>query len=157
MNNQPSINEQQINVGGSQMDNSAVEMIREMKAIKEEYKISYMDIMEKMAEIDERTMASLSTLRRIFRDGSELKASSFNFGEILTPVYAAVKALDKNPPEKTEFDRELDGYKAVIRVQNEELDRLLELKEHLDERVEFLVKQIEKKDKIIDILMDKIN
>ena len=73
------------------------------------------------------------------------------------PVYDAVKALDKNPPEKTEFDKELDGYRAVIMVQNEELDRLLELKEHLDERVDFLVKQIEKKDKIIDILMDKIN
>ena len=72
------------------------------------------------------------------------------------PVYDAVKALDKNPPVKTEFERELDGYKAVIRVQNEELDRLLELKEHLEGRVDFLIKQIEKKDKMIDILMDKI-
>ena len=57
---------------------------------------------------------------------------------------------------KTEFERELDGYKAVIRVQNEELDRLLELKEHLEGRVDFLIKHIEKKDKMIDILMEKL-
>ena len=156
MNAQLSTDEQQTDFGGSPMENRPVEIIREMKAIKQKYKLSYMDIMEKMAEIDESTMVSLSTLRRMFRDGSELKANSFNFEEILRPVYDAVKALDKNPPEKTEFDRELDGYKAVIRVQNEELDRLLELKEHLDERVEFLVEQIEKKDKLIDILMDKL-
>ena len=156
VNAQLSTDEQQTDFGGSPMENRPVEIIREMKAIKQKYKLSYMDIMEKMAEIDESTMVSLSTLRRMFRDGSELKANSFNFEEILMPVYDAVKALDKNPPEKTEFDRELDGYKAVIRVQNEELDRLLELKEHLDERVEFLVKQIEKKDKLIDILMDKL-
>ena len=154
---QLSFDEQQNNFGGSQMENRPIEIIREMKAIREKFKLSYMDIMETMAEIDESSMVSLSTLRRIFRDGSELKANSFNFEEILMPVYTAVKALDKNPPEKTEFDKELDGYKAVIRVQNEELDRLLELKEHLEGRVDFLVKQIEKKDKLIDILMEKLS
>ena len=152
---QLSTEEQQNITGGSYMENRPAEMIREMKEIKGKYKISYMDIMEQMAEIDETTMASLSTLRRIFRDGSEYKASSFNFEEILVPVYEAVKALDKEPKEKTEFDKELDGYKAVIRVQNEELDRLLELKEHLDERVEFLVQQIQQKDELIKKLTDK--
>ena len=65
--------------GGSPMENRPAEMIREMKAIRAKYKLTYMDIMEKMAEIDETTMVSLSSLRRLFRDGSELKASSFNF------------------------------------------------------------------------------
>ena len=106
---QLSFGEQQTDIGGLPMDNNAAEIIREMKTIREQYKLTYMDIMEKMAEIDESTMVSLSTLRRLFRDGSELKASSFNFQEILMPAYDAVKALDKNPPEKTEFDRELDG------------------------------------------------
>ena len=41
-------------------------------------------------------------------------------------------------------------------MQNEELDRLLELKEHLDGRVDFLIKQIEKKDKLIDMLVEKL-
>ena len=156
MNEQLSTDEQFNVIGGSPMENRPAEIIKEMKAIKNEFKLTYMDIMEQMAEIDETKMVSLSTLRRLFRDGSEMKASSFNFEEILMPVYDAVKALDKNPPVKTEFERELDGYKAVIRVQNEELDRLLELKEHLEGRVDFLIKQIEKKDKMIDILMDKI-
>lgn len=156
MNEQLSTDEQFNVIGGSPMENRPAEIIKEMKAIKTEYKLTYMDIMEQMAEIDETKMVSLSTLRRLFRDGSEMKASSFNFEEILMPVYDAVKALDKKPPLKTEFERELDGYKAVIRVQNEELDRLLELKEHLEGRVDFLIKQIEKKDKMIDILMDKI-
>lgn len=152
---QLSTEEQQNITGGSYMENRPAEMIREMKEIKVRCKVSYMDIMEEMAERDETTMASLSTLRRIFRDGSEYKASSFNFEEILVPVYVAVKALDKEPKEKTEFDKELDGYKAVIRVQNEELDRLLELKEHLDERVDFLVEQIRLKDELIAKLTNK--
>ena len=138
------------------MEKKSQDIIKEMKAIKEEYKFTYMDIMEKMAEIDEKTIVSLSTLRRLFRDGSELKASSFNYQEVLLPVYDAVKALDKKPPEKTEFDRELDGYKAVIRVQNEELDRLLEFNEHLEKRVDFLVAQIANKDELINTLISKL-
>ena len=156
MNEQLSTDEQFNVIGGSPMENRPAEIIKEMKSIRTKYKLTYMDIMEQIAEIDETKMVSLSTLRRLFRDGSEMKASSFNFEEILMPVYDAVKALDKNPPVKTEFERELDGYKAVIRVQNEELDRLLELKEHLEGRVDFLIKQIEKKDKMIDILMEKL-
>ena len=141
---------------------SPQEIILYIQRSKEANKITYMDIMEKMAELDECTMVSLSTLRRVCRQGAELKASSFNYNEILIPIYNAVKALVASPKEKTEHDVELDGYKAVIRVQNEELDRLIELKEHLEERVAFLLEQIERKDKrmdqkdeIIKRLMDK--
>ena len=141
---------------------SPQEIITYIQRSKEANKITYMDIMEKMAELNECTMVSLSTLRRVCREGAELKASSFNYKEVLTPIYNAVKALVNSPKEKTEFDKELDGYKAVIRVQNEELDRLIELKEHLEERVSFLLEQIEKKDRrmdqkdeIIQKLMDK--
>ena len=117
---------------------------------KEENKITYMDIMEKMAELNECTMVSLSTLRRVCRPGAELKASSFNYNEILIPIYNAVKEIVAEPKEKTEIDKELDGYKAVIRVQNEELDRLIELKEHLEDRIAFLLDQIALKDKRMD-------
>lgn len=135
--------------GGSRME-SAQEIIKTIQREKEVNKITYMDIMEKMAELDECTMVSLSTLRRVCRPGAEMKASSFNYEEILIPVYNAVKALSFSPKEKSDRDRELDGYKAVIRVQNEELDRLIELKEHLEERVSFLLDQIEKKDRRMD-------
>ena len=155
---QLSIDEQH---GGSPME-SAQEKIIYIHRAKEKNKITYMDIMEKMAELDECTMVSLSTLRRVCRQGAELKASSFNYEEILMPIYNAVQALVDDPIQKTEHDKELDGYKAVIRVQNEELDRLIELKEHLEDRITFLLDQIalkdkrmDQKDEIIRKLMDK--
>ena len=158
MNAQLSTDEQ---YGGSQME-SAQEKIIFIQHAKEDNKITYDDIMVKMAELNECTMVSLSTLRRVCRHGAEFKASSFNYEEVLMPIYNAVKALVDFPKEKSDFDKELDGYKAVIRVQNEELDRLIELKEHLEARVTFLLEQIEKKDRrmdekdeIIRRLMDK--
>ena len=144
------------------METKAQNMIKEMKQIKEEYKITYDDIMVEMERLDSSKVVSLSTLRRIFRDGSESKASSFNFEEIVVPAYNAVKNLDKKPSPSSPFELELQGYKNVIRVQNEELDRLIELKEHLDDRVDFLVErinfltdQIKQKDELIKKLMEK--
>ena len=141
------LNEQ---LGGSLMETEAKSKIKEMKQIKEEYKITYDDIMVEMEKLDSSKVVSLSTLRRIFRDGSEAKASSFNYEEIILPAYNAVKNLDKKPSPSSPFELELQGYKNVIRVQNEELDRLLELKEHLDDRVNFLIEQIKLKDRRLD-------
>ena len=151
MNRQLSVNEHLTEIlGGSLMETEAKSMIREMKQIKEEFKITYDDIMVEMEKIDSSKVVSLSTLRRIFRDGSEAKASSFNYEEIILPAYNAVKNLDKKPSPSSPFELELQGYKNVIRVQNEELDRLLELKEHLDDRVNFLIEQIKLKDRRLD-------
>ena len=132
------------------METEAKSKIKEMKQIKEEYKITYDDIMVEMEKIDSSKVVSLSTLRRIFREGSEAKASSFNYEEIILPAYNAVKNLDKKPSPSSPFELELQGYKNVIRVQNEELDRLIELKEHLDDRVNFLIEQIKLKDRRLD-------
>ena len=151
MSRQLSVNEHLTEqLGGSLMETEAKSMIREMKQIKEEFKITYDDIMVEMEKIDSSKVVSLSTLRRIFRDGSEAKASSFNYEEIILPAYNAVKNLDKKPSPSSPFELELQGYKNVIRVQNEELDRLLELKEHLDDRVNFLIEQIKLKDRRLD-------
>ena len=158
MNDQLSMNESERII----METEAQKKIKEMKAIKEEYKITYDDIMVEMEKLDSSKVVSLSTLRRIFRDGSEQKASSFNYEEIILPAYNAVKALDKKPSPSSPFELELQGYKNVIRVQNEELDRLLELKEHLDSRVDFLVErinflteQVKQKHEMITKLMEK--
>ena len=151
------------------METEAAKKIKECKRIKEEYKITYDDIMVEMERLDSETVVSLSTLRRVFREGSESKATSFNYEEVLVPIYNAVKSLDKKPSPSSPFELELQGYKNVIRVQNEELDRLLELKEHLDSRVDYLVgqakvkddqilfltKQLDEKGEIIRRLMDK--
>ena len=151
MNDQLSMNESERII----METEAQKKIKEMKQIKEEYKITYDDIMVEMEKLDSSKVVSLSTLRRIFRDGSEQKASSFNYEEIILPAYNAVKNLDKKPSPSSPFELELQGYKNVIRVQNEELDRLIELKEHLDNRVSFLIDQIKQKDEMIKKLTDK--
>jgi len=151
MNEQLSMNESERII----METEAQKKIKEMKQIKEEYKITYDDIMVEMERLDSSRVVSLSTLRRIFRDGSEQKASSFNYEEIIIPAYNAVKNLDKKPSPSSPFELELQGYKNVIRVQNEELDRLIELKEHLDNRVNFLIDQIKLKDELIKKLMDQ--
>jgi len=137
------------------METKAQSIVREIKRIKEENKITYIDIMEQMEQINPSSVVSLSTLRRICSDSGEMKASSFNFEQILMPVYNAIQVLSKEPKPETEHDKELNGYKAVIRVQNEELDRLIELKEHLDNRVNFLIDQIKLKDELIKKLMDQ--
>ena len=152
MNSQPSTGEH-IVMGERNMENEAKKRIIENKKVKEEKKISYPDIMEKMAELDPSLVPSLSTLRRVCHKGSELKASSFNFDEIITPIYNAVKALEGDPKPRSE----LDGYKAVIEVQNEELDRLFEIKELLDVRVEYLVGQSKTKDETIAFLMRQLD
>ena len=139
------------------MENRAAQMIREMKEIKRNSKLTYDDIMVQMEKLNSSTVVSLSTLRRVFRDGSESKASSFNFEEILTPIYNAVKDLEGKPSPSSPFEIELQGFKNVIRVQNEELDRLIELKEHLDNRVDFLVGQVKTKDEMIQNLMNKLD
>lgn len=151
MNDQLSMNESERII----METEAQKKIKEMKQIKEDYKITYDDIMVEMEKLDSSKVVSLSTLRRIFRDGSESKASSFNYEEIIVPAYNAVKNLDKKPSPSSPFELELQGYKNVIRVQNEELDRLIELKEHLDNRVSFLIDQIKQKDEMIKKLTDK--
>jgi len=157
MNSKLSTSEHYLMTGDSQMENRAAQMIKEIKEIKSTDKLTYDDIMVEMERLDSSSVVSLSTLRRVFRDGSEAKASSFNFEEILTPIYNAVKNLENKPSPSSPFEIELQGFKNVIRVQNEELDRLIDLKEHLDDRVEFLVGQIKTKDTMIQDLMKKLD
>ena len=156
MNKQLSTGEHYQITGDSQMENRAAQMIQEMKEIKSNSKLTYDDIMVQMEKLNSSTVVSLSTLRRVFRERSETKASSFNFEEILTPIYNAVKDLEGKPSPSSPFEIELQGYKNVIRVQNEEIDRLLDLKEHLDSRVDFLVRQSDTKDELISALMKQI-
>lgn len=141
--------------GGSQMESKSIEKIKEIKSIKKSMKLTYMEIVDEMKELDFSTAVSLSSLRRVCSNGSESKASSFNYDEIIAPIYNAVKSLEKKgkPEVEDPFEIELEGYKAVIAVQNEELDRLFEMKELLDGRVDFLINQIQTKDAMISDLL----
>lgn len=180
MSNKPSIGEQiTANIdmtGGSLMpakdQNNAVEKIKEIKNIKREFKLTYMDILNEMVLLDPSRPGALSTLRRVNAEHSEKKAGSFNYDEILMPIYNAVKSLKQKGKPETEdpLEVELKGYQATIICQNEELDRLYEMTDFLEGRVNFLVEEIEflkgqiavkdrrmdEKDAWINKLMDKV-
>ena len=138
------------------MDKKAVDIIKDAKRIKAATKVTYEDILHKMEELDPCTVISNSTLRRIFRSGSEAKASSFNYEAILVPVDNAMQALSKEPLPASERDHELEAYKAIISIQGEEMDRIMELNSHLQARIEFLVRQIDAKDELIKKLAEKV-
>ena len=138
------------------------ELIRQLKEVKERNEITYPRIIERM-EKNGKTV-SLTTLRRVFADGSENNADCFNYELTLLPIAEALFAVEDIPtPANSPYAKEIDGLKSVIHVQNEEIARLHELKEHLEARITFLLEQIEKKDRRMDEkdetikkLMDKI-
>lgn len=136
------------------------ELIIQLKEAKQDKEITYprlMDLLEKNGKF-----VSLTTLRRVFADGSE-RNDSFNYETTLLPIAEVLLNVEDLPtPDASPYAKEIDGLKSVIHVQNEEIARLHDLKEHLESRVTFLLEQIEKKDRrmdekdeIIRKLMDK--
>jgi chaperonin cofactor prefoldin len=93
---------------------------------------------------------SLTTLRRVFADGSEMSADSFSYENTLMPIAEVLLDAEDVPTEDGPWAKEIDSLKAVIHVQNEELARMHELKEHLESRITFLLEQIERKDRRMD-------
>lgn len=166
MNSQPSTHEHIVTTDdqerGSRMElTKAQELIRQLKDIKEKNEITYprlIEMMEKNGKI-----VSLTTLRRVFADGSESSANSFSYENTLLPIAEVLLNVEDMPtPDDSPQAQEINALKAVIHVQNEELARLHEMKEHLESRITFLLDQIEKKDRrmdekdeIIRILMNK--
>jgi len=135
------------------------ELIRQLKEIKTKNEITYPRIMERMEKNGK--FVSLTTLRRVFADGSELNADSFNYENTLLPIAEALLNVEDLPtPADSPYAKEIDGLKAVIHVQNEEIARLHEMKEHLESRITFLLEQkdrrMDEKDETIRRLMDKL-
>ena len=135
-------------------------LILQLKEAKREKEITFPRLMERLEK--NGTPISLTTLRRVFADGSE-KSDSFSYDSTLRPLAEVLLNAEDVPTQPdSPYAKEIDGLKAIIHVQNEELARLHELKEHLEARVTFLLEQIEKKDRrmdekdeIIKRLMDK--
>lgn len=138
--------------------------IREIKELKNANpKATYARIIEEVNSAEGEDSVSLSTLRRIFAEGSESSAGSFNYEHILVPVRDALKQLQlKDLPTVAGADV-VDALKSMIHIQDEEIASLHAYKEHLEARIEFLLKQIElkdrrmdEKDELIKRLMDKV-
>lgn len=136
-------------------------LIRQLKEAKLRDEITYPRMLERIEHNGE--YVSPSTLRRVFAKDSEEKASSFSLENTLMPIARAVLQSEDIPTEEdSPCADEINGLKAVIRAQSEEIARLHELKEHLEDRITFLLDQISKKDarmdqkdEIIKRLMDK--
>lgn len=127
----------------------AQELIRQLKEIKEKNEITYPRILERMEKNGK--FVSLTTLRRVFADGSERNADSFNYENTLLPIAEVLLNVEDVPTEASSpYAKEIDALKAVIHVQNEEIARLHDMKEHLESRITFLLEQIEKKDRRMD-------
>ena len=147
MDTKPSMNEQ---FEVSRMEyTKAYELIKQLKETKARNEITYPRIMERMEKNGK--FVSLTTLRRVFADGSENNASSFSYEGTLLPIAEALLEVEDVPTDASSpYAKEIDGLKAVIHVQNEEIARLHEIKEHLEGRITFLLEQIEKKDRRMD-------
>ena len=125
------------------------ELIRQLKEVKKKNEITYPRIMERMEKNGK--FVSLTTLRRVFADGSERNADSFNYENTLLPIAEVLLNVEDVPTEASSpYAKEIDALKAVIHVQNEEIARLHDMKEHLESRITFLLEQIEKKDRRMD-------
>ena len=147
MSEKPSTHEQS---GVSPMElTKSQELIRQLKEIKSKNEITYPRIMERMEKNGK--FVSLSTLRRVFADNSEMNANNFNYENTLLPIAEALFNVEDMPtPLDSPYAKEIDGLKAVIHVQNEEIARLHDMKEHLESRITFLLEQIDKKDRRMD-------
>lgn len=125
------------------------ELIKQLKEIKETNEITFPRIMERMEKNGK--VVSLTTLRRVFADGSESNANNFSYENTLLPIAEVLLNVEDLPTSASSpYAAEIDGLKSVIHVQNEEIARLHELKEHLENRITFLLEQIEKKDRRMD-------
>lgn len=125
----------------------ASELIKQLKDVKEKNEITYPRIMDRIEKNGK--YVSLTTLRRVFADNSD--ASNFDYENTLLPIAEALLNVEDVPTAPSSpYAQEIDGLKAVVHVQNEEIARLHEMKEHLENRIEFLIDQIGKKDRRMD-------
>lgn len=150
MNTQLSTHDNILTEGVSRMElTKSQELIKQLKEAKERNEVTYPRLMDRIEANGK--FVSLTTLRRVFAVGSEENASSFNYETTLLPIAEALLDVEDLPTnDSTPNAKEIDALKSVIHVQNEEIARLHDLKDHLESRITFLLEQIERKDRRMD-------
>lgn len=140
------------------------DLILQLKQYREEHGFSLKRIVDIVCEYAEQNntddYVSLSTVKRVFRDGSE-NEDSFNFDLTIRPIAAALLGAESVSPKA--HDKELSI--SLLRYKNERIQQLekqlAEEREIADRRVEFLKEQIaikdgylQKKDELITKLIE---
>lgn len=140
------------------------ELILQLKQYREEHGLSCQRIVDIVSEYAEANntddYVSLSTVKRIFRDGSE-NEDSFNYDLTIRPIASALLGANKVSPMA--HDKELSM--SLLRYKNEriqQLERQLEdERAQTEQRIAFLTSQIaikdkymQEKDRLISILIE---
>lgn len=137
------------------------ELIKQLKEVKERDEITFPRIKERIERNGK--FVSMRTIRRVFADKSEESAANFNYETTLLPIAEVLLEFDEVPPsDGVPCAAEMELLRSFIHMQEEEIERLNELKDHLEDRINFLIGQIslkdkrmDEKDQIIKRLMDK--
>ena len=137
------------------------ELIMQLKQYREEHGFSHKRIVDIVCEYAEQNntddYVSLSTVKRVFRDGSE-DDDSFNFDLTIRPIAAALLGVNSVSPKA--HDKELSM--SLLRYKNERIQalekQLADEREQTERRIAFLTSQIDVKDKYLHlhILLIKI-
>ena len=109
---------------------------------------------------------SMTTLRRVFAANSE-QEDSFNYDKTIRPIANVLLLQKEYAPEGTVSATENEALKAVLKLKNDEIEALKKqmeiMRKMYEERIDFLIDQIRKKDKrmdekdeIINRLMEKV-
>ena len=137
------------------------EIVLQLKAVKAEKGLSWQDI--KVLLKNNGDYLAQSTLQRVFADGSE--DDSFRYETTLAPLVRALLWQDSGDEAKDAAVAEdrIAGLQAVILLKDGEIEKLRDMNEHLESRVEFLLDQIalkdrrmDEKDELINKLMEKV-
>jgi len=125
------------------------ELITELKKKKSELEYTLPRIEEDIRKNGKSV--SLSTLKRVFKDGSEDNSAGFSFEHTLLPIAEILLDAENIPtPEGSPYSLEIEMLKAELRVQVERVESLIARNELLEDRVTFLLSQIERKDRRMD-------
>ena len=128
------------------------ELIMQLKQYREEHGFSHKRIVDIVCEYAEQNntddYVSLSTVKRVFRDGSE-DDDSFNFDLTIRPIAAALLGVNSVSPKA--HDKELSM--SLLRYKNERIQalekQLADEREQTERRIAFLTSQIDVKDKYL--------
>ena len=140
------------------------DIIIQLKKIREEKNLSYGDILDLMEKNNEAV--SKSTLSRVFAEGSE--DNYFSYDGTIRPIANAILDIEDIEDEDNADIKVMKSLLQYKIERIEELEKLLDEEkirshEKLDElraehkkRIDFLMNQIELKDKRIDALLNAV-
>ena len=138
------------------METKSQELIRKIKESKQKHKISCNEIMEAIPKENGIPALSMTTLRRVLKDDSEAKASSFNYEETLLPIAEAISRIEGT--EQTDATTIADGVSFLMDQISEKDALIRRLIDRLDQKDaiihQFLI-DMNQKDAILSQLMEK--